>query len=822
MAKKESGKTNNKQEKDYFVLTEEHKRYLSGLFLFLFSLLIFLSIVTFSRADEGFLNFRTTDVFTPQEGKPSNLLGIAGAYMAYFFVRLTIGYFSVVFPAIFFFFAISFFKEINSRIKIYSVIFFLLSGLLFSTLFGVLRIEFDFLRDYYELSGNIGQYTGTVLDNVLGGFASTLILITLIIVLIVFTFNIRISNIVESLQSGLQGLREKGESEDAEEGGDEKLEKEKDNKPAKEAKPKNGKTPVIPVKTTEQEEEEKKETQIRISRKEEALKQEKTVPEPKAAAAASGLASGAFSSASAEVKSDDVPVNPVARDEEIKLPDQWEEKISYKRYDLERLNAPPKEDNLVVDSELQKNAAQLKDKLAMFDIEIEDINVRPGPVITLYELKPAPGVKISKIVSLEHDIALALAARGIRIIAPIPGKSVIGVEIPNSNRSLVVAKQVLPELDKKKFEVPLALGKDIAGDIYVADLVKMPHLLIAGSTGSGKSVGVNMMISSILYAKHPSEVKFAIIDPKKIELTSYHKLRNHYLAVCPDLDEDIATNATNAVILLKSITIELDRRLDKLARMGAKNIGEYNHRIEGIRKPEALQGDMKHFKMPYIIVIVDELADLMITSGKEVEEPICRLAQMARAVGIHLIIATQRPSVNVITGVIKANFNSRIAYQVATKIDSRTILDMNGAEQLIGHGDMLFMPPGSPKPLRIQNAYISTDEIDYITNHIYSQKGYSKPYYLPSVVEGKGSLSNGDYNEALDPLFEDAARIVVSNQQGSVSLLQRRLKLGYSRAARIVDQLEVAKIVGPNDGSKAREVLVNEEQLEAVLRQLMR
>lgn len=792
MAKKENSKSSSKHDKDYFVLTEEHKRYLSGLFLFIFSILIFLSIVTFSRADEGFLNFKATDVFTPQQGKPSNFLGIAGAYMAYFFVRLTLGYFSVFFPAIIFFFAISFFKEINSRIKIYSVIFFLLAGLLLSTLFGVLRLEFEFLRDYYELSGNIGEFTGTFLDNVLGGFASTLILITLLITLVVFTFNIKISNIVESLQTGLQGLREKTEAEEEEK---EKPEKVKEEKTVKE--------------------EEKKETQIRISRKEEPAK-------PSADSKTAAAASVVLSADSASAKEDDIPVNPVSRDEEIKLPDQWEEKISYKRFDLERLNPPPKEDNLVVDEELQRNAAQLKDKLAKFDIEIEDINVRPGPVITLYELKPAPGVKISKIVSLEHDIALALAARGIRIIAPIPGKSVIGVEIPNSNRSLVVAKQVLPELDKKKYEVPLALGKDIAGDVYVADLVKMPHLLIAGSTGSGKSVGVNMMIASILYSKHPSEVKFAIIDPKKIELTSYHKLRNHYLAVCPDLDEDIATNATNAVILLRSITIELDRRLDKLARMGAKNIGEYNQRIEGIKKPEALQGDMKHFKMPYIVVIVDELADLMITSGKEVEEPICRLAQMARAVGIHLIIATQRPSVNVITGVIKANFNSRIAYQVATKIDSRTILDMNGAEQLIGHGDMLFMPPGSPKPLRLQNAYISTDEIDYITNHIYSQKGYSKPYYLPSVVEGKGSLSNGDYNEALDPLFEDAARIVVSNQQGSVSLLQRRLKLGYSRAARIVDQLEVAKIVGPNDGSKAREVLVNEEQLEAVLRQLMR
>ncbi len=812
MAKKESTKTNGKQDKEYFVLTDEHRNILSGLFLFIFSLLIFLSIVTFSRADEAFLNFSSSDVFLGQgerPSKPHNLLGIAGAYMAYFFVRLTLGYFSVIFPAIIFFFALTFFKQVNPRIKVYSVLFLLLSGLLLSTLFGVFRIEFAFLSEYYELSGNIGQYFGNVMDTILGGFASTLILITFFIVLIVFTFNIKLSNVIASLQSGLQGLSTKEEKEEKE------TAEVKELKQPAEQKVKNGKTAVVVPEEKEETAEEKKETQIRISRKPDVEK-----PSAETKARLAGAAAG-LKAMEAEAHSEDIPVNPVSRDEEITLPDPWEEKISYKRYDLERLNLPPKEDNLVVDSELQRNAAQLKDKLAKFDIEIEDINVRPGPVITLYELKPAPGVKISKIVSLEHDIALALAARGIRIIAPIPGKSVIGVEIPNQNRSLVVARSVLPEVDKKKMDIPLALGKDIAGDIYVTDLTKMPHLLIAGSTGSGKSVGVNMMISSILYAKHPSEVKFAIIDPKKIELTSYHKLRSHYLAVCPDLDEDIATNATNAVVLLKSITIELDRRLDKLARMGAKNILEYNQRIEGIKKPEALQGDMKHFKMPYIVVIIDELADLMITSGKEVEEPICRLAQMARAVGIHLIIATQRPSVNVITGVIKANFNCRVAYQVATKIDSRTILDMNGAEQLIGHGDMLFMPPGSPKPMRIQNAFISTDEIDYITNHIYSQKGYSKPYYLPSVVEQRTG-GRGELGEALDPLFADAARVVVLNQQGSVSLLQRRLKLGYSRAARIVDQLEVANIVGPNDGSKAREVLVNDEQLEAILRQMLR
>jgi S-DNA-T family DNA segregation ATPase FtsK/SpoIIIE len=348
----------------------------------------------------------------------------------------------------------------------------------------------------------------------------------------------------------------------------------------------------------------------------------------------------------------------------------------------------------------------------------------------------------------------------------------------------------------------------------------MPHLLIAGSTGSGKSVGINMIISSLLYSKDPLEVKLAMIDPKKIELSFYKRLRKHFLAVCPDLDEEIITAPQNAVLLLKSIEMEMEKRYDKLAKAGVRNIVDYNIKVsEPERRPKDTD-EMKHHPIPYIIVIVDELADLMITAGKDVEEPITRLAQLARAVGIHLVLATQRPSVNVITGVIKANFSARIAYQVATKVDSRTILDMNGAEQLLGKGDMLFLPTGSPKPIRIQNAFISTDEVEKITNFIYSQQGYSKPYYLPSIYEKKKGTSGG-FLADLDPMFEDAARVIVRHQQGSVSLLQRRLKLGYSRAARIVDQLEEAGIVGPNDGSKARTVIVeNEEQLETILRNL--
>ncbi len=519
-------------------------------------------------------------------------------------------------------------------------------------------------------------------------------------------------------------------------------------------------------------------------------------------------------------KTGEAAVKDEEKEKEAKLPDQWDENISYKMPGFDLLDPIPEESYQVAEEELTHNAELLKEKLRLFDIEIKDISVTPGPVVTLYEIVPAPGVKISRIVGLENDIALALAARGIRIIAPIPGKGAIGVEIPNAKASVVNARSVLGKISESKAELPLALGKTISGDVYVTDLSKMPHLLIAGSTGSGKSVGINMIVSSLLYSKHPSEVKFIMVDPKKIELSLYNKLRRHYLAVSPDLDEEIITAPQNAVLMLKSVEYEMERRYDKLAKAGVRNIVDYNKKVSDPKTKPHDTDTIKHHPVPYILVIIDELADLMITAGKEVEEPITRLAQLARAVGIHLVLATQRPSVNVITGVIKANFSSRIAYQVATKIDSRTILDMNGAEQLLGSGDMLFLPTGSPKPIRIQNAFISTDEVEKLTNYIYSQPAYSKPYFLPSLYDKKKDAASG-YLGDLDPMFEDAARVIVRHQQGSVSLLQRRLKLGYSRAARIVDQLEEAGVVGPNDGSKARTVLVeNEEQLETILRSL--
>jgi len=507
---------------------------------------------------------------------------------------------------------------------------------------------------------------------------------------------------------------------------------------------------------------------------------------------------------------------------DTKEPEFWigtsihDEKIDYSHPVKELLNLEF-ENKPVPESELRMNAQILQEKLETFKIFIDDMAVTPGPVVTQYEFVPAAGIKLSRIEGLSDDLLMALKAKGIRIIAPIPGRGTVGVEIPNSTPSLVRFSElaVSSEFAANQFKLPIALGKTISGEVYIADLTKMPHLLIAGSTGSGKSVGINTIITSLLYKLHPSKLKFVLIDPKKVELPQYVHLRKHFLAISPDIDDLIITNPSDAVIVLKSVVAEMEKRYDILASAGQRNITDYNSKVlQGAYKDNL---EVQHREMPYIVVIIDELADLMLTASKEIEEPITRLAQMARAVGIHLILATQRPSVDVITGLIKANFPTRLAYTVTTKIDSRTILDMQGAEQLLGQGDMLFLPPGLPKPIRIQNAFISTDEVEAVCDFIGRQKGYSEPYYLPSLIEKSDGESFID-KDSRDPLFEEAAKLLIRHQQGSVSVIQRRLKVGYARAGRIIDELEDAGVVGPFDGSKARQVLMDSEsELEAIL-----
>ena len=797
------------------------KKKILGILLILFSILILLSILSYSRFDKANLNYKFSDLFRVfgsnsefihRADSTHNLLGIFGAYISDFFINSTLGIFSSVFPLMFLIWGISFLYKINFRRLINISNFLIITGAILATFFGVLRTHYKVLTGMYEISGSIGDYLGEASGRLLGGIGSIFFLIAASAILLVVAFDIKIENIFMFFKNmffkSVNTIKDEYEKSGIPTDEDENLKK------IKELRPEKGRKKAQPKEKTPSaedlmEEEAKEQTRIRIIRKNDSP---------------TGQEENAVQNEEQKKvdleKTGEIPAKEIDREKEAELPDQWNEKISYKKPGLDLLEPIPEENFKVAEEELKKNAELLKEKLKLFDIEIEDISVTPGPVVTLYEIVPSPGVKISRIVGLEHDIALALAARGIRIIAPIPGKSAIGVEIPNAVASLVNARSVLGKISESNAELPVALGKTINGDVYVTDLAKMPHLLIAGSTGSGKSVGINMLIASLLYTKQPAEVKLIMIDPKKIELSFYNKLRRHYLAVSPDLDEEIITNPQNAVLLLKSVEYEMEKRYDKLAKAGVRNIVDYNQKLTDPKRRPKDTDEVKHHHLPYLIVIIDELADLMITAGKEVEEPIARLAQLARAVGIHLVLATQRPSVNVITGVIKANFSARIAYQVATKIDSRTILDMNGAEQLLGRGDMLFLPTGSPKPIRVQNAFISTDEVERITEYIQNQPAFSKPFFLPSLYDKKKESSSGFLSD-LDPMFEDAARVIVRHQQGSVSLLQRRLKLGYSRAARIVDQLEEAGIVGPNDGSKARTVLIeNEEQLETILRSL--
>ncbi len=821
MAAKKKAKINKSTGKEkYFVISPEKKKKIAGILLILFSVILLLSIVSYSRFDKANLNYKFSDLFKVfgsnsnfihKADTTHNWLGIFGAYISDFFINSTLGVFSSVFPLIFFLWGVSFIHKINFRKLINYTNFLLITGIILSTFFGILLSHYKVFTSAYELSGSVGGYLGEALSRLLGGIGGIFFLITASTILLIFAFDIKIEKIVLFFKNALLASESavKNEPESSSPANQNNSNINKIKELGKEKKKKKKLTKKEDVSAAELMEAEAKQTNIKIVRKNDIPSK----PE------VNEVQNEENKKVDLE-KTGEINVKEINREKEAELPNQWEEKISFKNPGLDLLEPIQEENFKVAEEELKRNAELLKEKLKLFDIDIEDITVTPGPVVTLYEIVPAPGVKISRIVGLEHDIALALAARGIRIIAPIPGKSAIGVEIPNAVASLVNARSVLGKISESKAELPVALGKTINGDVYVTDLSKMPHLLIAGSTGSGKSVGINMIIASLLYTKMPSEVKLIMIDPKKIELSFYNKLRRHYLAVSPDLEEEIITNPQNAVLLLKSVEFEMEKRYDKLAKAGVRNIVDYNQKVQDPKRRPKDTDEIKHHPIPYLVVIIDELADLMITAGKEVEEPIARLAQLARAVGIHLVLATQRPSVNVITGVIKANFSARIAYQVATKIDSRTILDMNGAEQLLGKGDMLFLPTGSPKPIRIQNAFISTDEVERLTDYIQKQPAFSKPFFLPSLYDKKKQSSSGFLSD-LDPMFEDAARVIVRHQQGSVSLLQRRLKLGYSRAARIVDQLEEAGVVGPNDGSKARTVLVeNEEQLETILRSL--
>ncbi len=602
------------------VFSVNQKKKILGLLLIFFSILLLLSIISYSQFDEAYLSTFLKDFFNSLSSnnnfsRINNWLGVIGAHISGFFIRSTLGIFSAVIPLLFLIWGFSLFFKITYKTLIKVSNFLLLFGLILSAFFGLLRTNFNLFPGVIELSGSVGNYLGEVFNRLLGGVGSIIFLIGGLGALIIFTFNIKLDGLINFFknlfESSLAGKEEAIDEKNS------NLNKIKELNENKKKKIKKEKEPSLSG--AELMDEESEETRIRIIRKNETESQAKNVVQEE------------------EVKKVDLQkVGEISepeydKEDESSLPNQWEENINYKKPSLDLLEPNPQEDFVVAEEELKRNAELLKEKLKLFDIDIQDISVTPGPVVTLYEIVPAPGVKISKIVGLENDIALALAARGIRIIAPIPGKSAIGVEIPNAEATLVNARSVLVKVPESKLELPMAFGKTISGDVYLTDLAKMPHLLIAGSTGSGKSVGINMIISSLLYSKDPLEVKLAMIDPKKIELSFYKKLRRHFLAVCPDLDEEIITAPQNAVLLLKSVEMEMEKRYDKLAKAGVRNIVDYNTKVSDPSKKPKDTDEMKHHQMPYIIVIVDELADLMITAGKEVEEPITRLAQLGKS-----------------------------------------------------------------------------------------------------------------------------------------------------------------------------------------------
>jgi S-DNA-T family DNA segregation ATPase FtsK/SpoIIIE len=479
----------------------------------------------------------------------------------------------------------------------------------------------------------------------------------------------------------------------------------------------------------------------------------------------------------------------------------------YKYPHLDLLEAHGSEKIIHDPNELEANKNQIINTLKNYDILIQKISATVGPTVTLYEIVPAAGVRISRIKNLEDDIALSLAALGIRIIAPIPGKGTIGIEVPNVKKTVVSMKTLLAsdKFQHNNYSLPIAIGKRIDNENFIVDLTTMPHLLMAGATGQGKSVGVNAILVSLLYKKHPSQLKLVLVDPKKVELSLYRTIEKHFLAKLPGEEEAIITDTKKVINTLNALCIEMDNRYDLLKEAGARNIREYNEKFIK-RRLNPLKG---HQFLPFIVLVIDEFADLIMTAGKEIEMPIARLAQLARAVGIHLIIATQRPSVNIITGTIKANFPARIAFKVSSKIDSRTILDTGGAEQLIGKGDMLVAYNG--EITRLQCAFVDTPEVDTICEFIGEQRGYPQAFYLPEYIDEKDMEGKEFSLLERDPLFEEAARLIVQNQVGSTSLIQRRMKLGYNRAGRLMDQLEAAGVVGGNQGSKARDVLIKTE-----------
>ncbi len=729
---------------------DERRREVLGLLIMTFGLLIFLGLISYNASDY------------PNSGSPDivrNWLGLAGAWISYYLYVFSIGYACLVVPVIIFLLGwyIFFQKEFRSfyRLSFY----FLMLGILLSTALAMPEVVVDEgSRHGYRLSGLMGGFIAEQLNHYLGIAGSIVVLIIGFVVVFISATSWSIREMVAGFKSEMKNITGRI------------------GRPGRSS-------PVSEVKV------EKSKERIKID----SMDKKSAKNQP--------------------VRAVDAAIKHERRGGSEKQAVVVERVVSgqYRFPPVDLLNQPVSSESSIDRKVLERKAHFLEEKLREFDVRGEVVGIQPGPVITRFEVRPAPGVKVSRFVGCQDDLALVMKAHRVRVVAPIPGKAAVGIEIPNQTPSIVAIRSVIESeaFRDSTARLPIALGQTIDGKPFVTDLTEMPHLLVAGATGSGKSVCLNSIIVSIIFRLEPSDVKFVLIDPKKLELSIYRNLRNHHLTVREGLDEYVVTNVNNAVAVLRSLEMEMEKRYRILARAGFRNVEDYNR---ALNKKRIVGGeDLK--KIPLIVLVVDELADLMVTGAREVEEPIARLAQMSRAVGIHLILATQRPSVDVITGVIKANFPSRIAFQVASKADSRTIMDQNGAEKLLGRGDMLFMHPRRSELIRIHGTYISTEEVRRIVGWVAKQPK-TEEWFLPgygSKEESSGSRRSADER---DELFREAARLVIRHQQGSASLLQRRLRIGYARAGRLIDQLEEAGILGPFDGSKAREVLVDESFLD--------
>jgi len=834
MAKKKSSSSERAQS----FLSTTRKYEIAGILIMAVALLIGVSIITYHPEDYALIkSMSTSESFDVNSGpalRIKNGLGILGAYLSYFFVYLLFGYVSSIIPVILCIHGWYVFRNRNVTALTALSIYGFWSMILIATLLGWMQNQ-D-MWNTVVWNGTAGLALAQILRYVTGFYGSIIILIALALVTVMVFVGRDLQNTVDTVKNWFENVLDTIS---------EKKRQRKERK-AKKAAEKKAKTtsgssskqdtkktiddtpdPEASQQSQTQQEDNSVETIIKKSeevekrRAEEKKKEKQSIEQRPRALIEKEEEEGAIS----EDEDVDMSIYVGEGDEEAderqldKLQQKEAKEVPKAKYvfpGISLLDAPKEEDEEVDLEEINKVKKIILEKLKQHKIEILSINAIVGPTVTLFEMEPAPDVKISKIESYANDLKMATAAHGLRIMAPIPGRSAVGIEVPNKNKKIVHIKSVL---NTKKFvetdyHLPVAFGKTIENDVFMIDLTRMPHLLMAGATGSGKSVGINTIITCLLYKLSPEKLKFVMIDPKKIELSLYRNIENHFLAKLPGAEEPIVTDTSRALETLNSTCREMDERYDLLKMAMVRDIKDYNEKF----KKGELDEELGHRYLPYIVVIIDELADLMMTAGKQIEEPIARLAQLARAIGIHLVVATQRPSVNVITGTIKANFPARIAYQVASKVDSRTILDTGGADQLIGRGDMLFTNGGGMT--RIQNAFVSTEEVERITAFIGKQRGYNKPFHLP-VSEEEESDGIPDPLEDRDELFEDAAKVVVLHQQGSVSLLQRKLRLGYNRAGRIIDQLYAAGVVGPYQGSTARDVLVeDEEELKEVLSEI--